>query len=93
MLRALAFAVLAAGALAACSDAPPPPAPGEKPGWPQPSPPRPSSAPLPFTTNYAPLSGQIEQLPPVPKGENVPYYAVPTAGKTPEPTAPPAAAK
>lgn len=83
---ALAIALVAAALLAACSDAPPPPpAPGEKPGWPQPTPPRPSSAPLPFTTNYAPLSGQVEQLPPVPKGENVPYYAVPAPGKAVEP--------
>lgn len=89
MLRPLALALAAAALLAACSDAPPPPAapaaPGEKPGWPQPSSPRSSSAPLPFTTNYAPLSGQVEQLPPVPKGENVPYYAVPAPGKALEP--------
>jgi hypothetical protein len=72
----MALPVALAAALAACADAGPP-APGEKPGWPQPTPPLTSLAPpSPFPTMYAPLSGQVEQLPPVAKGENVPYYVV-----------------
>ncbi|HSV28163.1 MAG TPA: hypothetical protein VLL76_01355 [Candidatus Omnitrophota bacterium] len=59
--------------LAACG--PNHPAPGEAPGWNTPSPPRGSmDIPIPFRDQYLPPSAhQIEQLPPVPKGENVPY--------------------
>lgn len=60
-------------ALAACGDSRLTPAPGEHPDWPQPSPPRSSSAPLPFTTNYAPMSGQVQQSPPVNAEGNIPY--------------------
>lgn len=60
-------------ALAACSDSRLTPAPGEHPGWPQPSPPRPSSAPLPFTDNYAPHSGTTIASPPANADGNIPY--------------------
>lgn len=60
-------------ALAACGDSRLTPAPGEHPGWPQPSPPRPSTAPLPFTDNYAPHSGTIIASPPVNADGNIPY--------------------
>lgn len=80
-------------ALAACGDTRLTPAPGEHPGWPQPSPPRSSSAPLPFTTNYAPLNGQyLETQKPTADG-NVPYAVrgvTPLAEKQPEPVMNPA---
>ncbi|MBC7952109.1 MAG: hypothetical protein H7Z12_09880 [Rhodospirillaceae bacterium] len=60
-------------ALAACGDSRLTPAPGEQPGWPQSSPPRPSTAPLPFTTNYAPHSGTTIASPPVNADGNIPY--------------------
>jgi hypothetical protein len=60
-------------ALAACSDQRLAPAPGEHPDWPQPSPPRPSYAPLPFTDNYAPHSGSTVASPPVNADGNVPF--------------------
>lgn len=60
-------------ALAACADERLTPAPGEHPGWPQPSPPRPSTAPLPFTDNYAPHSGSTVASPPADANGNVPY--------------------
>ncbi|HLO75105.1 MAG TPA: hypothetical protein VK196_01455 [Magnetospirillum sp.] len=60
-------------ALAACADQRLAPAPGEHPDWPQPSPPRPSHAPLPFTDNYAPHSGPILASPPPNADGNVPY--------------------
>jgi len=72
MKRTLFLALLAPLALAACADERLTPAPGEAPGWPSQSPPRPSYAPLPFTTNYTPATATQTQ-PPVAPGENVPY--------------------
>lgn len=69
MLIALALPL----ALAACGDSRLAPAPGEHPGWPQPSPPRPSYAPLPFTTNYAPYNGKVLVSPPANADGSVPY--------------------
>ncbi|MCR6630909.1 MAG: hypothetical protein NVV74_13155 [Magnetospirillum sp.] len=60
-------------ALAACADERLTPAPGEHPGWPQPSPPRPSYAPLPFTDNYAPHSGSTIASPPANPDGSIPY--------------------
>ncbi|HTH17511.1 MAG TPA: hypothetical protein VL974_12720 [Magnetospirillum sp.] len=82
-------------ALAACSgDERLTPAPGEHPGWPQPSPPRPSTAPLPFTDNYAPHSGTTVASPPADANGNVPFAVrgqidTPVL-QTPTPSAPPA---
>lgn len=72
MKRALFLALIAPLALVACAEERLTPAPGEAPGWPSQSPPRPSYAPLPFTTNYAPATATQTQAP-VPPGENVPY--------------------
>lgn len=70
----LALAVPLALTLAACSgDERLAPAPGQHPGWPQPSPPRSSSAPLPFTTNYAPHSGTTIASPPMDANGNIPF--------------------
>lgn len=80
MKRFLPFLALA---LAGCSDARLTPAPGQAPDWPEISPPRPAYAPLPFTTNYAPVSGQVEQLPPVAPGQNVPYAVRGQSAATP----------
>ena len=78
--------------LAACGDSRLTPAPGEHPSWPQPGPPRPSHAPLPFTTKYAPLNGQyLETQKPNAEG-NVPYAVrgvTPLAEKQPEPATKP----
>ena len=60
-------------ALAACGDSRLAPAPGEHPGWPQPSPPRPATAPLPFTDNYAPHSGSTVASPPADSNGNIPF--------------------
>lgn len=60
-------------ALAACGDERLAPAPGEHPGWPQPTPPRPAYAPLPWTDNYAPHSGSTVASPPADAEGNVPY--------------------
>jgi len=76
-LPATVLPVLALLALAACSEPRLIPVPGQAPDWPASSPPRPSYAPLPFTTNYAP-SAPVQTLPAVPQGQNVPY-AVPAS--------------
>ncbi|NFV80410.1 hypothetical protein [Magnetospirillum aberrantis] len=60
-------------ALAACADERLAPAPGEHPGWPQPSPPQPTYAPLPFTDTYAPHSGSTVASPPADANGNIPY--------------------
>lgn len=83
-MRPLALALLLPLALAACAEERLTPAPGEAPGWPSQSPPRPSYAPLPFTTNYAPSSATQTQAP-VPPGENVPYAV--RGGQGPAPAA------
>lgn len=57
--------------LAACGE-PDRPAPGQAPGWPDTNPPRPSYAPLPFTTNYT-VSGQVQDSPPARADGTVPY--------------------
>lgn len=85
MKRILVLAA-AALALAACNDRLTP-APGEAPGWPTQSPPRPSYAPLPFQDTYLPATA-VQVMPPVPPGQNVPYAVPPGAG----PAAPAAAA-
>lgn len=72
-MRKMLFILALPLALAACADERLTPAPGEHPGWPQPSPPRPSTAPLPFTDNYAPHSGSTVASPPVNADGNVPY--------------------
>lgn len=73
-------------ALAACADERLAPAPGEHPDWPQPSAPRPSYAPLPFTTNYAPYNGKVLVSPPAKADGTVPY-AVRGAEAAPAPAA------
>lgn len=62
------------------------PAPGEAPGWPSPTPPRPSYAPLPFRDTYLPATA-VQEMPPVPPGQNVPYAVPPGAGPAAAPTA------
>jgi len=67
--------------LAACADERLTPAPGEHPGWPQPSPPRASdSLPIPFMTQYASPSGTIQMSPPARPDGNVPFAV---RGETP----------
>lgn len=75
----------AALALAACTDRLTP-APGEAPGWPSQSPPRPSYAPLPFQDTYLPATA-VQVMPPVPPGQNVPYAVPPGADATAAPAA------
>lgn len=98
-MNKIVAAILCAVSLTACADQRLTPAPGEAPGWPAQSVPRPSYAPLPWTDNYAPAT-PVQTMPAVPPGQNVPY-AVP-AGAAPiapaptqvnwKPAPPPAAA-
>lgn len=81
MHRILAL-VAATVALAACADDRLTPAPGQAPGWPGQSPPRPSHAPLPFQDTYLPATA-IQVMPPVAPGHNVPYAVPPEAGPAP----------
>jgi hypothetical protein len=80
------LALSACAALAACG--PDHPAPGQAPGWSEPSIPRASdSIPVPFRDQYlSPSAHRIKQLPPVADGENVPYAVrgQPVAGSEPQ---------
>ena len=95
MTKSLLIALALPLALAACADQRLAPAPGEHPGWPQPSPPRPSHAPLPFTDNYAPHSGGVVGSPPANPDGSIPYavrgqtQALPV-WREPQPANPPA---
>lgn len=84
MTRILALCALPL-LLAACGNDRVTPAPGEAPGWPGQSPPRPSYAPLPFKDTYLPAT-PVQVMPPVPPGQNVPY-AVPPGATAPAATA------
>lgn len=88
MTRILALVALPL-ALAACADDRLTPAPGEAPGWPNVSPPRPSHAPLPFKDTYLPATA-VQTLPAVPPGQNVPYAVPPGAAPAPTAAAAPA---
>ncbi|MBF0325615.1 hypothetical protein [Magnetospirillum moscoviense] len=84
-MNKLAAVTLCALSLAACADQRLTPPPGVAPDWPSQSPPRPSYAPLPGTTNYQ-AATPVQTMPAVPPGQNVPY-AVP-AGAAPIAPAP-----
>lgn len=58
-------------ALVACAEPRLTPAPGEHPGWPQPSPP--GRVPTPFSDSYAPHSGTTIASPPADANGNIPY--------------------
>lgn len=88
-MKSALLALSACAVVAACG--PSHPAPGEAPGWSEPSAPRASgSAPVPFRDQYLPTSAHnIKQLPPVPEGENVPYAVRGQTQHLPEAESPP----
>ncbi len=90
-MRRMLVLVAASATLAACGSDRLTPAPGQAPGWPSQSPPRPSYAPLPFTDNYLPSSA-VQVMPAVAPGQNVPYAVPPGAGPVAAPAAAAAAA-
>lgn len=79
-------------ALAACSDQRLAPAPGEHPGWPQPSPP--GRIANPFTDSYAPHTGTTIASPPADANGNIPFavrgQTQTQVLQTPQPSSPPA---